>query len=299
MIQAFNNKYPYTDFHELNLDWLLESYQNIVDQINTLLTWKQTHTAEYEEALARLVAVENEIDTFEQRVEEEFERLKAEQQAAFDKLVADTAIELDALKRELRAEMKRITDEFELLKSELHQELLNIKIYLNEELVRIRSAVTANNDYIMDWVRTTLEDFMEHFVHIFNVYNPVRGYNTGLQQAINDLYDFARYYALTAFQYDSLGLTATEYDNKGLTAIDYDQRGYILLGYPDENWYMISPFTGHYEKVKSVIYDLAELHKDDLTAEEYDALDLDAETYDNKEVTAYDYDWNGKTILVA
>ena len=298
-LSGFNNKYPYTDFHELNLDWLLETYQEIVDHVNELLTWKTTHTAEYNQAMQRLIAVENEIDTFEQRIEAEFAQLVASQQEAFDNLVAQTNIELEALKREMRAEMQSMMNEFELLKSELHQEMINIKFFLERELINIRNSVTANNDYIMNYVETTLQDFMDHFVHVFTVYNPVQGKRTGLQQAINDLYDFARYYALTAFQYDSLGLTASEYDNKDLTALEYDQRGYILLEYPDENWYMISPFTGQYSKVKTVVYELSELHKDALTATEYDALELDADTYDAYEISAYDYDWSGKSILVA
>ena len=299
MINFFNNKYPYTDFHELNLDWLLESYQEIVDNIQALIDWKQTHMTEYAEAMARLQAVENEIDTFEQRIEAEFEQLQQDQQEAFDKLVADTQIELDTLKAQMRAEMQAMKNEFELLKRELHQELLNLKVFLNQEIARIYNAVTANNEYIMQYVEDTLQYFMDHFVHIFTVWNPVRGKRTGLQTAIDDLYDFARYYALTAFQYDSLGLTASEYDAHELTAIEYDQRGYILLGYPDENWYMISPFTGQYTKVKTVVYELSELHKNNLTATEYDALELDADTYDAYELSAYDYDWNGKALLTA
>lgn len=299
MIEQFNNKYPYTDFHELNLDWLLSTYQQIVDDINELLTWKANHIEEYEEAMRRLTAVENEIDTFEQQIEEQFAQLVADQQRAFDELIAQTNDELDKLKREMRAEMQRMLNEFELLKSELHQELINIQFYLEQELIKIRSSVSANNEYIMKWVQNTLEDFIEHFVHIFTVYNPVKGKRTGLQEAINDLYDFSRYYALTAFQYDTLGLTASEYDAYDLTALDYDQNGYILLGYPDENWYMISPFTGQRTKVKTVVYELSELHKDALTATEYDALDMDADTYDAEELSAYDYDWNGKTLLTA
>ena len=299
MTNFFNNKYPYTDFHELNLDWLLESYQEIIDHIQQLLDWKQTHTAEYEQALARLTAVENEINTFEQQIEAQFAQLVEDQQEAFEKLIADTQADLDALKREMRAEMQAMKNEFDLLKKELHQELLNIKVFLNEEIARINSAVTANNEYIMQYVEDTLNYFMDHFVHIFTVWNPVRGERTGLQTAINDLYDFARYYGLTAFQYDSLGLTASEYDAYELTAIEYDQRGYILLGYPDENWYMISPFTGQNVKVKTVVYELSELHKNALTATEYDALELDADTYDADEISAYDYDWNGKELLTA
>ena len=28
----FYNKYPYTDFHELNLDWVLETIRNLTEE---------------------------------------------------------------------------------------------------------------------------------------------------------------------------------------------------------------------------------------------------------------------------
>lgn len=45
----FNNVFPYTDFHELNLDWILQHFKEFMDQIDSLNTWKAEHEAEYEE----------------------------------------------------------------------------------------------------------------------------------------------------------------------------------------------------------------------------------------------------------
>jgi len=36
----FTNRYPYTDFHELNLDWVIEKIKNHEDRITTIETWK-------------------------------------------------------------------------------------------------------------------------------------------------------------------------------------------------------------------------------------------------------------------
>lgn len=42
----FINKYPYTDFHELNLDWILETVKNTVEEWHqTLLEWKDVKIA--------------------------------------------------------------------------------------------------------------------------------------------------------------------------------------------------------------------------------------------------------------
>ena len=313
MINLFNNKYPYTDFHELNLDWLLETYQEIVDNVNDLLSWMDQHKDEYAEAMERLQAVENEIDTFEQRVQDEFNRLAEEQAQAFAEQTAKLDLAIQQMKDEVNAEIVKLREdvaeaiaqfetEFNQLKAEVQAQITQLKIMINQELVRLRHALEANTEYIKQYVEDRIQQFIDEFPTMINlvpVYNPVRGDMTSLQQAINDLYDVARVYGLTAEQYDSLNLTAEAYDNYELTAMEYDQYGYIKLGYPDENWYMISPFTGQFTKVKNVVMDLAHFHMEGLTAEEYDLKELTAEEYDLKEITAFDYDWFGEDILSA
>lgn len=313
MINYFQNKYPYTDFHELNLDWLLETYQTIINDINELMTWMNTHKVEYEEAMARLTAVENEIDTFEQQVIDMFNNLKAEQEEAFAEQQAklDAAIvamkaeiteQITQFQREFNQAMTDFQTEFRQLQQTVITEINNLRIVINNEILRLNGLLEANNAYIREYVENRLDQFINDFPKMLvalPVYNPVRGTLTTIQQAINDLYDVARVYGLTAEQYDSLGLTAEEYDNLQLTAMEYDQYGYTKLGYPDENWYMISPFTGEYRKVKDVVMDLAHFHMDGLTAKEYDDLELEAEEYDDKQITAFDFDWFGKDILTA
>lgn len=46
---GFFNKYPYTDFHELNLDFLLKNYKTLLDSLAELDTWVEQHQQEYEE----------------------------------------------------------------------------------------------------------------------------------------------------------------------------------------------------------------------------------------------------------
>ena len=108
--RGFYNKYPYTDFHELNLDWLLSNYQAIVDKTNMIIGWVNTHQIEYEEAMVRLVAVENEIETFEASVNAEFARLTAQIEADFAQQKAELAAALAATKAQIDAEMEKLTN---------------------------------------------------------------------------------------------------------------------------------------------------------------------------------------------
>ena len=49
LLDLMTNKYPYTDFHELNLSWLLETVKEIIKEVDSLDVWKVQHEAEYEQ----------------------------------------------------------------------------------------------------------------------------------------------------------------------------------------------------------------------------------------------------------
>lgn len=48
----FFNKYPYTDFHELNLDWVLKTVKDLLAAVQEIDGWMDQHQAEYEELKA-------------------------------------------------------------------------------------------------------------------------------------------------------------------------------------------------------------------------------------------------------
>ena len=49
MSLGFFNRYPYTDFHELNLDWIIKHFKEFMDRISALESWQATHEQEYAE----------------------------------------------------------------------------------------------------------------------------------------------------------------------------------------------------------------------------------------------------------
>lgn len=306
---GFFNKYPYTDFHELNLDFLLASYKSIIDKANEIIDWANNHQIEYEEAIARLSAVENEIYTFEAQITAAFNQLKADleedfaqQKAELDKALADMKAEVDAtveqLEEDVAAAIASFENRFLELETEVKNELAETKAEVARAIMELQNILNANNQFIFQYVENRLQKFIDDLPEILTVqvYNPYRGEVTDIQTAINDIYSVACIWGLTASQYDSLGLSASEYDSLELTAQEYDTLGYKLL-YKDPDHYMLDPFTGEEKHVKAVIYELAALHQVPLTAEEYDNKELTAEYYDSLEITAYDYDWQGAAIV--
>lgn len=48
LLNMFVNKYNYTDFHELNLDWIIDSVKELAAEVDSLDEWKEEFSEEYE-----------------------------------------------------------------------------------------------------------------------------------------------------------------------------------------------------------------------------------------------------------
>ena len=273
----------------------------LIDDINAFLDWANQHESDYEALVNRVSSLEREMVQYKKDVNKMFADLKSDINKQFDAESKKIDAQLARFEKELDDSLKAIRREFADLERRNEKKMSEMRGEIHRALMDMNNLILANNQFVFDYVEDKLDYFIEHFPEIVDlpVYNPVKGETTGLQDAINDMYEFARFYGLTALQYDNMGYTASEYDAKELTALEYDQQSYILLEYPDTNWYMISPFTGQYTKVKEVVMNLASFHMDGLSATEYDALELTAEEYDAKNITAFDYDWFGEQILTA
>lgn len=181
---------------------------------------------------------------------------------------------------------------------------LNLKLinYITEKLQLLKNYVDDNSivlkNYIDEEIKRLEKEIEDISIKGIKVYNPTNGKYDYLQKTLNDMYNYLRYYGITALNFDSLGLTATEFDNKLITARDFDLYSQDILMI---NWCceMYSPFDGKIKPISEIINELSSLHKQEITAGEFDALNISAEDFDNKNLTAYQFDWQGKTLLSA
>lgn len=235
-------------------------------------------------------AINGFTDAYKQYTDEKIAGLKA----YIDNLNTDIYKHIAEVEKNIREDMNAKDTELDEKINKVQTQLLNkisdlnILIYdLNAETrAHIDTEVQKLYDYINDYVPNNME-----------VLNPVKGYRTSLNQALADMYDNLRYYALTCNEFDSLNLSCTEFDNLLLSCTEFDLYGAKRFRV-DSNLYMHDPFSGKYVFYQDVIYKLAELHfNNPITTSEFDALLLTVAGFEAKALSTYTFDSNAKTAL--
>lgn len=283
---AFEMKYPYTDYEHLNLEWVYNSMKELLSKYDEIWYWIEHDAENYNALVNRIIRLEGETVLLDNKIA--VERLQRE--LAIDQVNQSISDQYTQITNEYHALYNSILTEFESMIVNIRQEMYSIR---NDLMNRITAGDAATLSYVEAELQTFLENLPD-YEHLI-IYNPVRGEQTNVQTAINDLYNEFNTYALTAAEYDALELTADEFDEIGLTAYEFDHYGQNHL-LPDSPFIMRDPFTGKMTAVKNVVYTLADLHRlYALTATDYDALDLTADDYDALDLTAYDYDFHGVT----
>lgn len=235
-------------------------------------------------------AINGFTDAYKQYTDEKVSELKT----YVDGLNNDIYNHIAEVEKNIRNDMNKKDAELDKKIDDVQNDLiervnrLNVLIYqLNSETRKyIDSEVAKLYEYIKLYVPDNIK-----------VLNPVKGYYTSLNQALGDMYDNLRYYALTCNEFDSLNLSCTEFDNLLLNCTEFDLYGSKRFRV-DSNLYMHSPFTGEYVFYQDVINQLAELHfNNPITTNEFDALLLTVTAFEAKALSAYTFDSNAKTAL--
>ena len=138
------------------------------------------------------------------------------------------------------------------------------------------------------------------------VYDIFTGELVTIQTALNRLYDYARPGALTADEWDELGLSAVEYDHwmmhhvpAGLTAVQYDTEGRFILGRRIIQK-LRSPMTGALVDRRIVLAEQDNINKEVncWTVDEWNNA-LTVDQLEELAWTAFDLDWHSNRLEVA
>lgn len=204
------------------------------------------------------------------------------------------------LSNDTAEKIKALSDTVNNNKEQFDDYIIQINASLNNiysDLTKLDTGIDTKIESAMQKILYAVEQLL--IGYSIYVISPVSGKKTTIQNALNDIYEATALNALTALEYEQLGISASEYDNHMITADDYDRKSrFIFL--KELYFSALSPFTGLKVTCCDIVNEIVNYLKTDkaITATDYDALSLSASDYDNKNITAYNYDWNGKQILI-
>ena len=205
---AFNYEAPHTRYYENDLTELIRLYKQLLSEYDEILETANR----LQEELANLpttvqTLVDEATSQLRVQIEQELADLRSEVNRTVEQLRADN----DALEARINRNVAELTGQV----NQFYREI-NSSIQLVESESVARDTHLQNQ---IDTLRFTLPD----------IYNPVAGMQTSIQQAILDLYSLLASDPLTASEYDAKQLTASAYDAKNITAFEYDMKASILL----------------------------------------------------------------------
>lgn len=271
VIRDIGNKF--NDFNK-HLDNEIEEFNNSLNQsVDEIIeTIEENHEAfehwielEFDTLLNVMDSISTSLDNYFQKTKEENRQLELQYikylEVFREQIILENNIWLDKHEHDAENKRKDMIAYVDGLINDVYEDMEKLKIRNNHELV-------------------------EHI----HVVSPVTLKIRQLQTALYEMYYYYRAWALTAEEYDSLGLTAYEYDNwvsnvglypqgKGIRALDYDALGkWILLEKPD----ILEQVKGDIEKIT---YDKLNENADKIQKEIIDRIEAE---YGQRVVTLED-----------
>lgn len=270
------NLYPYTDFHEANLDWLLTKSKEFDARLSELVT-------DFEQIEAEFNNLSNEVNNLLSTMEAEVRRAIEEY---IPLAMAPYINQLNAALADielLRDQMAGWDNELRLIRAEYSTADAGLRIDYISRIASLRFDMIAEILRLDNRIDNIIDELPE-------IYNLVKGYKTNIAYVIYDVYDACRYMAYTAVQYANAGLTAQELDDLQREALDLDLNGYLIL-YPPKQ--CLNPLTGVRADICTILQDLALFASvRTWTAYDWDNVWLqDCDTIDALDITAFNFDY--------
>ncbi len=255
-----------------------------------------------ENALADKVnEIAEEINNFEAEINGKFDelviRIEAELGEKFEdydrqfaELKADTQAELLALEQEMRDFMDFTFPQFEA----------EIRQLVNEQLALIDAKFDSLEDDLKGYIYTELQKILDEIPQHVWVLDPTTGEYGDIQSVINNFYSVLRYFALTASEFDALGMTCDELAHivvngvpRGLTCIEWDMYAKLFINVDKDKGKVGSYLTGELVELEDNVNINNMLLKESgcYECEEWDDVGGDCDTIDAMNISAYRWDW--------
>lgn len=280
----FFHEYPYTNFHELNLDWILEQINTFS---NTLDTYAET-MAELTEAIADIDEMQEDIADL-QKATADLSTIRtniATLQSNITSLASQDALLQEQID-DINTNWDSIATQFENVYSYIDSKYALSIANINSKLVTVYEDLGVIQADLQNQI-TTLSDYIDYLVENLasTVYNPVWGVDMSLKENNARIYSDLNYGSLTVAEYQELNLTVSDYLAYGLTAVKYYLYGRFDLA--KAHW-TVGPISGVRKRISNALIEIVNFFAGTLTSTEYDALALTSDDYDDLALTVKEY----------
>ena len=192
-MSIFNNEYPYSDFHELNLDWILETVSNLEKRVDTLKNEFLDQANKYTDE--KFAEFKNDLAELEQELNIVVEELQ-EQYSEFTRVI--------------NARIQFIQNDINTLNQKIDAEIIGANEYTNQ-------AIIQNNNYLIDKLSETLRSLL-----VINFFN---GEKITIQEMFDTLAKLHIQNPLTYTEYAGKNIT-----NENLSLLNITYTDLVLKG---------------------------------------------------------------------
>lgn len=215
------------------LSQLRGKINDTITLIDELESEVNSMSSEFESIKSRLTTVETKLDTIEAELKAYIdEQLAGVEERLDDKFEAYKA-QIDAEIVELIADLNRFKSEIESEITDFDTRLDQFNDYMVQRFQELTNYVDTTEEALRALIQVEIDDLQNQIDNLVfelpDIYNPVQGINTSIQQAVIDLYELAQSDAITAQEFDALEITAAEFDALEITARDFDLHAKTIL----------------------------------------------------------------------
>ena len=282
----------------------IESVNNLNDNVTDLNSRVNVLNDE-------LNAVADEINTFEADVNRRFDELSIDIEEQLGEKFEYYDGQIDELKAETRAELVALQEEMTTFLEVTFPRLeASIRLILEEEIGLVQQKFDSLEDDLKAYIYNELQKILEQIPEITTVWvvDPTTGELGDIQSVINNFYNVLRYFALTADEFDALGMTVDELQHiivdgipRGLTCLEWDMYAKLFINVDKDKDKVGSYLTGELVELEDNVNINNILLKESGCYEcgEFDEIGGDCDTIDTLNITAYRWDWFSNNDYVA
>lgn len=213
---------------------------NLRAKINETIDLVNTLEAEFGEISTEFTGIKTRLTTLETKVNTLEATLKAYIDEQIEIVEAELDTKFNTLQQSLQEQIDDLIEDFEDYKttinsvlSDFNTRLDNFNDYMVQRFQELTNYVDTTEEALRALIQVEIDDLQNQIDNLVfelpDIYNPVQGKNTSIQQAIIDLYNIARTGSITAQEFDDLAITAQAFDNLAITALNFDLYAKTIL----------------------------------------------------------------------